>query len=82
MAAGFSKRMGCQKLLLPYGPQSLLRHVVKKGLNTTASEAVVVLNSQFEDLFSEISDLPIWVIDPLTVDLCCWQTSRESSQPS
>ncbi|RNB85256.1 MULTISPECIES: NTP transferase domain-containing protein [Brevibacillus] len=30
MAAGFSKRMGCQKLLLPYGPQSLLRHVVKK----------------------------------------------------
>ncbi|WP_396134941.1 NTP transferase domain-containing protein [Brevibacillus nitrificans] len=55
MAAGFSKRMGRQKLLLPYGPQSLLRHVVKKGLNTTASEVVVVINSQFEDLFSEIS---------------------------
>lgn len=54
--------MGSQKLLLPYGPQSLLRHVVKKALSAAASEVVVVINTEFADLFNEISDLPIVIL--------------------
>ncbi|MED1644427.1 nucleotidyltransferase family protein [Brevibacillus agri] len=62
LAAGYARRMGRQKLMLPYGEQSMLRHVVKKAMGTEADWIVVVINSEFPNLFNEVNDLPVHVM--------------------
>lgn len=62
LAAGFSKRMGRQKLLLPYGEESMVRHVVKKALQTKASQVVVVFNPEYSHVYDEIIDLPVVIL--------------------
>ncbi|MDQ0341007.1 molybdenum cofactor cytidylyltransferase [Caldalkalibacillus uzonensis] len=62
LAAGFSKRMGEQKLLLPIGKESLLRYVVQKAVKAQSSGVVVVLNPNFPQLFDELKNLPVYIV--------------------
>ncbi|MDQ0253384.1 molybdenum cofactor cytidylyltransferase [Evansella vedderi] len=60
LAAGFSKRMGKQKLMLPVGRKTLLRRSVKSALRVgDVSGVVTVLNAAFPMLVEEIKDLPV-----------------------
>jgi len=43
LAAGQSRRMGCQKLLLPFGGQTVIAHVVGAVLRSAIAETCVVV---------------------------------------
>ncbi|MFC4767745.1 nucleotidyltransferase family protein [Effusibacillus consociatus] len=62
MAAGYSRRMGSCKLLLPVGEETMLRSVVKKTMLTRADGVVVVVNAEFSYLISEIRDLSVTIL--------------------
>jgi molybdenum cofactor cytidylyltransferase len=63
LAAGFSKRMGKQKLLLPIEGQSLIQFLVKKLLDTTADGIVVVTNSEYQEVKTEVDYMPVVVLE-------------------
>ncbi|MFB4165496.1 NTP transferase domain-containing protein [Alteribacillus sp. JSM 102045] len=62
LAAGFSTRMGAQKLLFPAPKESMLRMVVKTACNSKADGIVVVLNPHFPLLENELKDLDVKVV--------------------
>ncbi|WP_409292605.1 NTP transferase domain-containing protein [Peribacillus sp. SCS-37] len=53
LAAGFSRRMGTAKLLLPFKSKSILGHVIEHGLNSGLSGISVVVNPDIPDLLTE-----------------------------
>lgn len=53
LAAGFSRRMGKDKMLLPYKEKSILRHVIDQSLNSSLSGISVVVNPEVPGLFQE-----------------------------
>nr|WP_281171369.1 nucleotidyltransferase family protein [Peribacillus kribbensis] len=53
LAAGFSRRMGTAKLLLPYKGKSILGHVMEQSLNSKLSGISVVVNPQIPELVKE-----------------------------
>ncbi|WP_442599747.1 nucleotidyltransferase family protein [Neobacillus sp. D3-1R] len=53
LAAGYSKRMGTDKMLLPYKDKSILRHVIDQSLNSSLSGISVVVNPEIPGLFQE-----------------------------
>jgi molybdenum cofactor cytidylyltransferase len=63
LAAGFSRRMGKQKLLLQINRESLVRYIVKKFLGTMADGIVVVTNSEYKEVKLEVEDLPVVVLE-------------------
>lgn len=62
LAAGYSRRMGTRKLLLPIGEESMLRYVAQKVLRVKADGVVVVVNSEFPELADAIHDLPLVIL--------------------
>ncbi|MFB6465468.1 NTP transferase domain-containing protein [Cytobacillus sp. Hz8] len=63
LAAGFSKRMGEQKLLLSVKGETMIRYVVKKLNQTKADGIIVVTNSCFEKEKYELADLGIVILE-------------------
>lgn len=63
LAAGGSTRLGKTKQLLQYRGQSFLRHTAKVALASGCQLIVVVLGAQAEHLRSEVSDLPITIVE-------------------
>lgn len=53
LAAGYSQRMGKDKMLLPYKEKSILRHVIDQSLNSSLSGISVVVNPDVPGLFHE-----------------------------
>lgn len=62
LAAGGSTRLGKPKQLLQYQGQSFLRHTVTVGL-ASGCQTVVVLGAQAEQLRSQVSDLPVAIVE-------------------
>ncbi|CAH0343911.1 nucleotidyltransferase family protein [Bacillus sp. CECT 9360] len=55
LAAGFSRRMGTAKLLLPFKGKSILHHVIEQSLRSNLSGITVVVNPEVPDLFTQAS---------------------------
>jgi CTP:molybdopterin cytidylyltransferase MocA len=55
LAAGFSRRMGTAKLLLPFKGKSILRHVIEETLESRLSGITVVANPDIPELITEAS---------------------------
>jgi CTP:molybdopterin cytidylyltransferase MocA len=53
LAAGFSKRMGTAKMILPYNGKSILQHVINQGLGSSLSGISVVINPDVPGLYQE-----------------------------
>jgi molybdenum cofactor cytidylyltransferase len=62
LAAGSSRRMGSQKMLLPFGDSTILETVIQNVLSSSVDSVLVVLGANQD----EIHD----VIRPLPVDVC------------
>ena len=55
LAAGLSRRMGVQKLLLPFGGKTVIAHIVDQLLASTVDEVHVVMGHQAERISAELS---------------------------
>jgi molybdenum cofactor cytidylyltransferase len=63
IAAGTSRRMGTPKQLLPIQGISLLRHLSKIAIASICGTVMVVLGANAEQIYPEISDLPIQIVE-------------------
>jgi xanthine dehydrogenase accessory factor len=66
LAAGESRRMRQQKLLMDYHGESFIKTIVRNSLASEADETLVVLGSHSRDIYGEISELKVnTVYNPL-----------------
>ena len=71
LAAGESRRMGCQKLLLPFGstrrptgrPSTVIAHIVDQLLHSAVDDVVVVVGHLGDRVAAELSGWPVTVVD-------------------
>ncbi|MEA5628053.1 nucleotidyltransferase family protein [Nostoc sp. UHCC 0251] len=63
LAAGASTRLGKPKQLLQYQGQSFLRHTAKIAIASGCQPVVVVLGAQTKQLRSQLSDLPVTIME-------------------
>lgn len=61
-AAGLSNRMGTQKLLLPFGGETVITHIVEQILVSAVDQVYVVLGHQKELVSRELSSLPVRIV--------------------
>lgn len=59
LAAGRSRRMGAQKLLLPYAGKTLIAHIVDEVLKAPVVETVVVTSVQADPLRAALAGRPV-----------------------
>jgi len=59
LAAGASRRMGTNKLLLPYGGESVIRHIVKTLLASGVDGIVIVTGHDPEAIHIELREYPV-----------------------
>ena len=59
LAAGRSKRMGTQKLLLPWGKTTIVGHIVAQLLSSTLDSVVVVTGHDQRSVTEELSGRPV-----------------------
>ena len=59
LAAGSSRRMGSQKLLMPFGEGCIIETVVDHVLNSKVDEVVVVLGADHEKVRQALGDRPV-----------------------
>jgi molybdenum cofactor cytidylyltransferase len=62
MAAGLSKRMGKQKLVLPWGGQTVIEKVIATLFSSEVKEVVVVTGGASDEIKSALSDQPVQVV--------------------
>ena len=62
LAAGSSRRMGVQKLLLPLGGKTIITHIVDQLLASTLDEILAIVGSQAERVREELSDRPVSIV--------------------
>jgi molybdenum cofactor cytidylyltransferase len=62
LAAGLSRRMGVQKLLLPFGGKTVISHIIDQLLASTVDEVHVVVGHQAERISAELSGLAITIV--------------------
>lgn len=62
LAAGYSRRMGLPKILLPYRDGSLVRQVAKKAAQVQSAGVMVVANAEMREVQHHLWDLPVWVV--------------------
>lgn len=55
LAAGFSRRMGTAKMLLPFKEKSIFRHVIDHGLHSQLYGISAVVNADIPELIKEAS---------------------------
>lgn len=61
-AAGRSRRMGTQKLLLPFGDSTLIGHVVDELLRSVVDQVYVVVGHQRQRIMAELSGRPVSIV--------------------
>ncbi|MCC6153548.1 MAG: nucleotidyltransferase family protein [Candidatus Hydrogenedentes bacterium] len=61
LAAGESRRMGTQKLLLPYGGKSVIAHVVDNVLASIVDRTVVVIGHDHDAVRQALNNRPVLV---------------------
>jgi molybdenum cofactor cytidylyltransferase len=61
-AAGLSRRMGTQKLLLPFGDTTIIGHVVDELLRSHVDEVFVVVGHQAEQIETALSGRSVSVV--------------------
>ena len=59
LAAGASRRMGTNKMLLELAGESLVRRAAKRALGAGLSPVVVVIGHEADRLRAELKDLPL-----------------------
>lgn len=59
LAAGSSRRMGSQKLLLPFGQNTIIGTVIDNVLNSSVDHVMVVLGANQEKILDTIGNLPV-----------------------
>ena len=62
LAAGGAKRMGRQKLLLPFRGRPLVRWAVEAALGSKAGETIVVVGSEADQVSAALDGLPIRLV--------------------
>ncbi len=62
LAAGGSRRMGRAKQLLPYLGSTLVEHAARTALDSGASEVVVVVGANAEEVRERLKDHPVRVV--------------------
>ena len=62
LAAGESRRMGAQKLLLPFGGKTVISHVVEQLLHAGLDGIYVVVGRDEERIAGELSSRPIRIV--------------------
>jgi molybdenum cofactor cytidylyltransferase len=62
LAAGESRRMGTQKLLLDYGGKSVIRHIVDQITASIVENVYVVTGHDSDQVTKELSDSPASVV--------------------
>ena len=62
LAAGLSRRMGVQKLLLPFGGKTVIAHIVDQLLASTVDEVYVVVGHQAERISRELSGRQVSIV--------------------
>ncbi len=62
LAAGLSRRMGVQKLLLPFGGKTVIAHIVDQILASDVEEVCVVVGHEGERVRRELPDRPVSVV--------------------
>ena len=63
LAAGLSRRMGVQKLLLPFGGKTVIAHIVDQLLVSTVDEVYVVAGHQAENIRAELSGRAVSIVN-------------------
>jgi len=63
LAAGLSRRMGAQKLLLPFGGKTVISHIVDQLLASTVDEVHVVVGHQAERISAELSGWAVSIVN-------------------
>ncbi len=59
LAAGSSRRMGSQKLLLPFGKSTIIETVIDNVLNSSLDQVMVVLGPEQESILQAIGKRPV-----------------------
>jgi len=59
LAAGSSRRMGSQKLLLPYGQSTIIETVIDNVLNSSIDHVMVVLGANQEEIQDTLEHKPV-----------------------
>lgn len=62
LAAGESRRMGRQKLLLPYGGRTVIEHIVEQVLASEVSQTIVVTGHDAEAVKAVLANKPLTVV--------------------
>jgi molybdenum cofactor cytidylyltransferase len=63
LGAGLSRRMGVQKLLLPFGGKTVIAHIVDQLLASTVDEVHIVVGHQAEHISAELSGREVSVVN-------------------
>jgi molybdenum cofactor cytidylyltransferase len=63
LAAGLSRRMDVQKLLLPFGGKTVIAHIVHQLLASTVDEVRVVVGHQAKRISAELSGRPVLIVN-------------------
>lgn len=63
LAAGESRRMGRQKLLLPYGGRTVIEHIVEQVLASEVSQTIVVTGHDAEAVKAVLANKPLTVVE-------------------
>ena len=63
LAAGRSRRMGVQKLLLPFGSKTVIGHIVDQLTESSVDEVYVVVGCQGKQVSEELSDKPVSIVN-------------------
>jgi len=63
LAAGRSRRMGVQKLLLPFGGKTVIAHIVDELLASTIDDVHVVVGHQSKRIYEELSGRPVSIVN-------------------
>jgi len=77
LAAGRSRRMGTQKLLLPWAASTVIDHIVDQVLSTSVSHVRVVVGRDADRVTAALADRPVaWVTNPqpegdMLSSVCC-----------
>jgi molybdenum cofactor cytidylyltransferase len=62
LAAGLSRRMGVQKLLLPFSGSTLIAHIVDRVLASAVQEVYVVVGRHREGIAAALGDRPVTLV--------------------
>jgi molybdenum cofactor cytidylyltransferase len=62
LAAGQARRMGGRKVLLPVGGRPMLLRVVDAALASSASQTVVVVGNEADEVVAALGDRPVVVV--------------------